>query len=265
MRSVWAQLAAFVVLTFAITWSLWLASFRMGDNGLQPLVFLIGVFGPAFAAVLLTARLGGRAQVRALLHRILISDVGLRWYVFAITFMLAIKLATIGLYRVLTHEWPPFGAEPFVLLLIAIPVSTPVQSGEEVGWRGYALPRLADVIGLRAGSVILGLIWAVWHLPLFLTGATAQSGQSFPVYALGVVAMSVTFAWLYTNTRGSLLLMMLMHSAINQFSFMTQSAVPGATDPWSLHASRLSWISVALLWISAGYFLIRMPRRTRLS
>jgi hypothetical protein len=80
------------------------------------------------------------------------------------------------------------------------------STSEEIGWRGYALPRLAARFGLRRASLILGLIWATWHLPLFFSTSTNPYRQSFPMYALTVMAISVVFAWLYDKTNGSLLL-----------------------------------------------------------
>ena len=80
------------------------------------------------------------------------------------------------------------------------------------------------------------------------------------MYALQVTALSVAMAWLYGHSNGSLLLAMLMHSAANQSKDIVPSAVPGATNPWTLGSSFVAWLTIALLWIGAGYFLARMPR-----
>jgi membrane protease YdiL (CAAX protease family) len=137
------------------------------------------------------------------------------------------------------------------------------QSGEEVGWRGYALPRLAELYGLRLASLILGVVWAVWHLPLFFVRGADTYGQSFFIWAMGVTALSVTFAWLYANTNGSLLLTMLLHSAINQSLGIVSGALPGADNPFSFSTSLPGWITLALLWLTAAYFLVRMPKLRR--
>ena len=83
-----------------------------------------------------------------------------------------------------------------VLLILAIPVSTPVQSGEEIGWRGYALPRLTARLGLAPASVVVGVLWALWHLPFFFIQGVDKTGQSFLVYLLACTAMSIAMAWL---------------------------------------------------------------------
>ncbi|HSP61387.1 MAG TPA: CPBP family intramembrane glutamic endopeptidase, partial [Pyrinomonadaceae bacterium] len=154
--------------------------------------------------------------------------------------------------------WPGFGQEPVYIMAIATVFSTPVQAGEEIGWRGYALPRLSARLGLSSASIALGVIWACWHLPFFFISGTDKSGQSFPVYLLGVTALSVAMAWLYWRTNGSLLLTMLMHAAVNNTKDIVPSAVSAATNAFSLSSSRVAWLSVASLWICAAYFLVRM-------
>src|SRR6266571_3647260 len=142
----------------------------------------------------------------------------------------------------------------------ALVISTPVQAGEEIGWRGYALPRLWERIGLASGSVLLGVIWAVWHLPFFFIPAADTYGQSFPVYLLQVTALSVAAAWLYGNVKGSLLPVMLMHAAVNNTKDIVPSATPGGTDTFGLSASLVAWLTVTLLWVCAAYFLVQMRK-----
>ena len=103
------------------------------------------------------------------------------------------------------------------------------------------------------------MIWACWHLPLFFIAGSDKVGQSFPAFLAQVTALSVAMTWLYAHTRGSLLLVMLMHSAVNQTSGIVPSAAPGAVDPFTLSGSLVAWLTCAVLWICAGYFLVRMP------
>jgi membrane protease YdiL (CAAX protease family) len=221
-------------------------------------LYLLGVFAPSLVAFALTARVGGRAGTLALLRRTVKWDVRARWYVFAVGYMAAIKLAVALLLRIATGAWPAFGQEPVYLMAIAIVFSTPVQAGEEIGWRGYALPRLSARLGLSSASTALGVIWACWHLPFFFISGTDKSGQSFPLYVLSVTALSVAMAWLYWRTNGSLLLTMLMHAAVNNTKDIVPSAVSTAANAFSLSSSLVAWLSVAILWICAAYFLIRM-------
>jgi membrane protease YdiL (CAAX protease family) len=251
---------AFVILTFAISWSLWFAAGVTSTGGPNTPLFLLGVFSPGIVALGLTAFSGGRAAVVALLRRLIDWDVPVRWYVFAVSFMLAIKLTAALVHRVAFGAWPAFGQAPLLLMVAATIASTMMggQVGEELGWRGYALPRLAGRFGLGPASVLLGVIWAVWHLPLFWAPVGDTFGQSFPLYLLQVIALSVAMAWLYSNTRGSLLPVMLLHAAVNNTKDIVPSVDPGATNPWALSHSPVAWITLALMWLCAGYFLNRM-------
>lgn len=250
---------AFFWLTFAITWALWgAAAHLLGKVG--EFWFLPGTIMPSLVALWLTARAEGRPGVRALLARIFDAPAAARWYLFAIGYFVAIKLVVAVIHRAALGAWPRFGELPWYLIAGAILISTPVQAGEEIGWRGYALPRLAQRLGLGPASVLLGMIWAAWHLPLFFIAGTDTFGQSFALYLVQVTALSVAMAWMFGHTNGGLLLMMLMHSAINQTSGIVPSATTVATPAVFLGGSLVGWLSALLLWIGAGFFLARMPR-----
>jgi len=252
----------YFLLTFLVTWSLWFASGITSPAGPHGPLFLLGVFSPGLVAIGLTARHGGRSGVITLLRRLVDWKVSLRWYAFALGYMAAVKLAAASLHRLTWGDWPRFGEQPWYLLLAATLGSTLLagQAGEELGWRGYALPRLAERLGLGAASLLLGVVWALWHLPLFYAPGADTFGQSFPLYLLQVMALSATMAWLYASTRGSLLPVMLFHAAVNNTKDIVPSAEPGAGSPFALSHSRVAWLTVMLLWVGAGYFLVRMRR-----
>jgi len=264
------SLVKFFSLTFILSWTLWIAaafilqkaaSTMSAQTPISGLPFLMGTFAPALVALLLTAQAEGRSGTLALLRRVIQFPQGVRWYVFAVAYFALVKLTVALLYRVATGAWPAFCHIPVYLLMIAIVVSTPVQAGEEIGWRGYALPRLARHLGLAPASLLLGVIWASWHLPFFFIPGSDNSGQSFPVYLLAVTALSIPMAWLYWRTNGSLLLTMLMHSAINNTAGIVASSA-STTSPFSLRTSLVAWLTAAVLWLFAVYFLIRMRRAT---
>jgi membrane protease YdiL (CAAX protease family) len=223
-------------------------------------VFLLGVFAPAIVALGLTFRQGGRAAVELLVARIGRWQVNTWFYAFAIGYMAAVRLGAAVVHRLAVGEWPRFGDTPWLLMLAAILVSTWVQAGEEIGWRGYALPRLARGLGLGAASVVLGAIWALWHLPQFVMGGGPDSGQSFPVYLLIVTALSVAMAWVYWRTSGSLLLVMLLHASVNNTAGIVPAAVPGAANPFTMSGSIVAWTTAGLLWCVAAPLLVSMRR-----
>jgi membrane protease YdiL (CAAX protease family) len=253
-------MVGFFAASYAITWSLWLASRSMTAEVPLELLFLLGTFTPGFVALALTCRAAGRSGVEVLWQRLFDWDVPARWYVFAIGYIVSIKLIVAVLHRALAGAWPRFGNQPWYLMLAATVASTLVggQAGEELGWRGYALPRLAQRFGLGGASVLLGVLWAAWHLPLFFLAEAGTFNQSFPLYLLQVTALSVAMAWVYANTRGSLVPVMLLHAAVNNTKDIVPSAEANAASPWALSHSLVGWLTVALLWLCAGYFLLRM-------
>jgi|SRR5579863_334946 len=259
----------FFVFVYALTWACFFAAVVISQHStpahtsislVRGFLLLLGTFAPAIVALLMTSTEKGRAGVATLLKGLLRWRVGLRWYVFAVTYMAAIKFSVALLHRAITGTWPPFGHELPVVILIAIVISTPFQSGEEIGWRGYALPRMAARMGFGWASVLLGVIWAFWHLPLFFLAGADKYGQSFPVFVLGVTALSVAIAWLYVHANGSLLLTMLMHSAVNQTIGIVPDASPNAHGVLSMSISLPFFLSTLLLCISAAYLLVRMPK-----
>lgn len=227
-------------------------------SSLGYIIYFIGVFAPALVAIFLSWREKGKKAVGALLMKIMKAPNDWRWYVFAVGYLVIIKLLAAIIHRIITGQWPLFGHESFFIIIVAIIFSTPMQAGEEIGWRGFALPRLAKRFGLRIASVILGVTWAAWHLPFFYFQNVDKSGQSFPVYLLSVTAISVAMAWLYWRTNSSLLMTMLMHSAVNNTTGIVPSTLAGARNPFSLNASLVAWITTVIMCIVAVYFLKRM-------
>lgn len=246
-----SSLLKFFGLTFALSWALWsLAALVPVGTPLRTALFLPGTFAPAIVALWL----GGRSP----LDRIFIWPRQARWYVFAIFYVAAVKLTAAVVLRLATGTWPAIEPGQWFVFVVSMLVSTPFQAGEEIGWRGFALPRLTERIGLGAAAVVLGVIWAAWHLPLFFMAGTDTTGQSFPLFLVSVTAISVALAWLYTRTGGSLLLVMLMHAAANNTPHFVPLNATG--NVWALNASLVQWLSAFFLWIGAGYLLVRMRK-----
>jgi hypothetical protein len=263
------SLLAFFVLTYAVTWACFFTAVALSGNfgssvptleHFRTSLLYLGTFAPSLVAIAITAWVEGMPGVLALLRRLAEWQVAVRWYVFAIGYMAAIKIAVAIVHRLVVGSWPRFGNEAWYLIIAAIFLSTPIQAGEEIGWRGYALPRLAARFGFARASLVLGVIWALWHLPLFFVTGLGNYGQSFPIFALGSIALSAGITWLYVHVNGSLLLTMLMHSAVNQTVGIVPSTIADAANPFALSTSLVAWLTDALLWITALYFLVRMRR-----
>jgi membrane protease YdiL (CAAX protease family) len=238
-----SPLAAYFILAFAGTWliagPLALTSGPYGLNLLPVtvpegvdflLVQLSAYTGPLLAAILVTAATEGRAGLRQLRRRIGQWRVGVHWYLIALFGPLLIWLVSYGAVLagapLLTLAGQPAllltTFLPFVLLGLLLP-----SLGEEPGWRGFALPRLQLRYGPLMGSVILGGLHGLWHLPAFFTAAigpfTPERAVSF---LLTAVAVTLLFTWLFNNTGGSVLLAMLLHAANNAASGLMNRLVP---------------------------------------
>jgi membrane protease YdiL (CAAX protease family) len=182
---------------------------------------LAAILGPSLAALALTWRADGPAGVRRLLARLVRVRVPLRWY--AAT-LLPVALGLFGwwLLRVTVGVGPlgRFGGDvgrlplPVVFALFLVSSVGSGALAEELGWRGYALPRLQHRFDPLVASLLLGTGWAVWHLPVFVL---TDAGHTLPFgwYLPRLLAISVLLTWLFDNTRGSVLHAVLLHAAVN--------------------------------------------------
>jgi uncharacterized protein len=260
-------LTRFFIFTFALSWTCFIGVAFLpqvsssASDFFKNAIILLGTFAPSIIVLLLSYKTG---EWKALLDRIGKWNVNARWYLFAIFYMVVVKLLAALVYRWIAGSWPEFGTEAWYIMIIAILFSTLVQAGEEVGWRGYALPRLTEKIGLPFASLLLGVIWAIWHLPLFFVHGADKFGQSFPLFMVQVIALSVALGFLYWKTNGSLLLTMLMHAAVNNTKDIVPSSVKGASHTFELSNSIVAWLSATILWIFAVYFHTKMRNVKRL-
>jgi membrane protease YdiL (CAAX protease family) len=239
-------LITFFALAYAITWAL-VPLFSVS------FVFpVLGLFGPALAAVIVTALTDGRAAVRTLLGRVVQWRVGWIWYLIALGLPFALTLAAQGLHRVLGGSVAAGPGDPIALIAtLAILVV-----GEELGWRGYALPRLQTRFGGMGASLILGALWAVWHLMNAAIPGLERYWYAFPAFALFVVAQTVLFTWISNHARGSVLIAWLFHAAINASG--SQLAIGDPVRQWWLSGAVFGVVAlVVLAW--AGPNLARRP------
>ncbi len=245
-------LLAFYLLTLAVTWSFWIpvaASSRpLLPAHMPPLLLVAGAFGPSLSAIVLVAVEQGGAGIRRLLRPLLKWYVGAGWYLVVFLLPAAVYVSAIALYILLGGAIPSYtGAIPWRLLpayfVIALLFVGPLQ--EEVGWRGYALPMLQTRMSALSASVVLGFLWALWHLPLFWTRGLGHPDVSFGLFATAVMALSILFTWVYNNTQGSLLIILLLHASFN-FTLWFVPVLPAGMLPF-----RLSLIGVGLLWVVA--------------
>ena len=212
-------LITFFVFAYALAWIIEspLVFLRDTVTDTQGLVLVILASNvPSVMAIVLTAMVFGRGALRKLLARLLIWRVNPLWYLVVFLGPVALVGGVVGLNTLmggpaLSLGMPLLGAAVFLAFSI-VPGSA---LGEEIGWRGYALPRLQARMSALSTSLIIGPIWALWHLPLWLTGAPGRTPTLYAAFFASVIALSVILTWVYNSTGGSLLMVVLLHATFN--------------------------------------------------
>lgn len=247
------HLHRFLATAFAFSWLLWLLP-MLKSNGFPDLpesVGLLGMlapFGPAVAAFWLTWRESGAAGAQRLWLRGWRLNSGRKWLIPALLLGPLVALLTVALLlamgRSITweHGVPLLMVVP-IFLLIYVANALP----EEYGWRGYALDPLQARFNALAASLILGAIWALWHLPLFFIEGTTQQAIPFYQFVLQTMLLAVFYTWLYNNTGGSVLIAALFHASANTAA----AAIPS----WTTELGR--WLNFGLLAVIAGIIVWR--------
>lgn len=236
------------ILAFALAWAVWIPV-ALASHGLLPLslnpalVNVLGVFAPLIAALVTTALYEGGARIKTLLRRFLIWRVGLRWYLFVLLWPALLSLVKSGAAVLLGAKAPNFAELPFFQLypyaaeMRSVPLAVLISIifvqqalfssplGEEPGWRGYALPKLQARWGMLGASVVLGALWAIWHLPLNFVQGDSRQGAFSLWLPIGMVVVTIVYTWVFRHTQGSLLLAVLFHNAMNVTGLFLASAL----------------------------------------
>jgi len=248
----------------------------LGSRGILPfrvpvVLWLVMGYMPTLAAVIVTGLTQGREGVRALFRKLLIARVGFKWYLFAIfglavvcivDILLSNQLGSSPARLILPEE--ALAAGPIGLLLNAVLgfLIRGVFNGEELAWRGAALPRLQAKYNALTSSLILSIPWILFHLPLFFTKGSTQENMSFVAYAVQLAATSILFTWLYNNTRGSVLLAYLMHAAMNTWTEFFAIDPANPFQGWMLNGV-LIVIAVIAIAVSGAENLSRTNSRIK--
>jgi membrane protease YdiL (CAAX protease family) len=177
--------------------------------------------GPTLSAFIMTGITEGRIGIRRLLRRYVLWRVAFRWYLFVLLVIPAIELLGAIVVPGALASFQPLTLSLVLTYPVAF-VSTFILGGplgEEPGWRGFALPRLQPLHGPLLGSVILGILWALWHFPLFWSGVwTPPTIPNMVMFIVMITALTIIMTWVFNNAKGSLLITMLMHASFNTFA-----------------------------------------------
>lgn len=215
------QLVKFFVITLAFSWLLWLPAV-LRSNWFPDLPAIVGLpgmfapFGPALAAFWLTWRQSGKAGAKALWLRGWRVSFKKKWLIPALLFGPVTSLIAVVLILLVggeigwEHAVAPLAIVP-IFLLIYFTNALP----EEFGWRGYALDPLQTRFKALPASLVLGAVWALWHLPLFFIEGTTQEAIPMYEFFLQTMVLAIFYTWLHNNTGGSVLIAALFHATAN--------------------------------------------------
>jgi len=270
----------FFAATFAITWGFWLAAIALElrfDSAAGLVILLIGLTGPGIAGigfVYLVYDEQGRADFWARLKQI--RRIGIKWFLIILLIPVAVTIIAAitdmlfgGPGAILGAGVQEFSVNPLAILP-ALFFATLPPILEELGWRGYALDRLQLNWSALNASLILGIVWAVWHLPLFFIEGSFQAESvgfgtmGFWLFMIGIVALSVAFTWVYNNTSRSILAIILLHGWVNFVSETIEVGDLFYYAHWVLLAVLLTAIWGAKTLTSAEE-LPRPPRNTKIN
>jgi uncharacterized protein len=240
-------LVIFFVLAFVFTWANWipraLSSRGLLDLAVPDFLSLVAGYGPALAAIIVTSLVNGKAGLRQLYRRLVQWRVALQWYVVVLFLPATTMLTALGLHLLfggvtssvtdstsLQLGLPDAPLWQQTLLLMLMFTLGFDGLGEEIGWRGYALPKLLTRHSALVASLILGALWALWHLPYALTLGSVMSSRPFYSFVPGMLASAILFTWIFNNTKGSILMAIVFHAAGNVTANVLPVLVPGVND-----------------------------------
>jgi membrane protease YdiL (CAAX protease family) len=259
--------AVFYFIAFALSWSIVIpqaaASRGLISVQLPGAVGFLSPLAPMLAAMLMSWREGGTAELKRLLRPLLAWRAAPRWYAIALLGFPLLALVAVVLSFVITghradlsanyihNVFPQFrrNLSPWLLFLPFLVFSIVTTIPEETGWRGFALPRLQRRWGPLLASLVVGSLWGLWHLPDFYYLQAAQSGISFPLFLAGTVSTSILFTWIFNGTGGSLLIVSILHSTFNAGDVFLPllPQITGTTLQLEVYLALITAVAVTLL------------------
>ncbi|MEU8899537.1 type II CAAX endopeptidase family protein [Nocardia sp. NPDC048505] len=230
------HLIEFFVLALALTWMWWIPA-ALIERGVLPLdlpwivLMIPGGLGPLAAALLCARTTEG---VRPFLRRAFRWRAAPRFYLVATAGMAALILGVVPAHLLAGASWDGAGARSGLLALPALAVFTFVLGGgidEEFGWHGFALPHLQDRLPVWAANVTLGLLWSLWHLPLWWNPAVAQYDSNFPLYIVSTTGFALVLGWLFNASGGNVMVVVTAHTVAN-LAYGLQAAALDEVYQW---------------------------------
>lgn len=210
------------------------------------LFFVVGGVGPTLAAVAVIYMLHGKDGPRKLFEPLTYWRVGLRWYLVGLFAYPIIWLLAVYLPGGVSLDVEKLNKGILIPLFLS---SILMNVWEEIGWRGFALPRLQAKYTALASSLIVGTLWGLWHLPLLLMKDYPMASYPAIPFFVGIIAASVLYTWIFNGTRGSILLVTLFHAAGNATAgFLREGVEIPETIPYTALMTLVAAVSAVALF-----------------
>lgn len=258
------EVIVYLITTFLFTWIFWGIAFTSTSLSLNGLFRIVGSFMPSIMSIIFTGYYHGVNGIKKLLKKLTIWRINPFFYAFAFLYTaMSIYIPSficsiIGVnYKIHINNYVSgFQLTSPLMILIcffaAMIFGGPV--GEELGWRGFVLPKLQKKVNPLISSIILGTIWASWHIPMFYFHVTGYD-ISFISYLLETIWLTTLFTWLYNNTKGSLLIIILYHSFDN---FIMAICFNDFMKNFNIY-SVIFWIIGLIVLLCIAFDMIRKP------
>ena len=175
------------------------------------ILFTVARFSPLIAAFVVTAITEGKASARALWRRFWNLNLRIKWLLVAVLLNPALRLVASLVDRTLVGQAYPFFDTNFLTMVVTGLI---IGMQEEFGWRGYVLPRFQAKWNALTSSIILGVIWAPYHLGNWFLPPGQGRQDSFWEFALWIILLSILYTWIFNNTNGSILAAILFHGMV---------------------------------------------------
>jgi uncharacterized protein len=257
---------AFFVLAYALAWIIESPLVFLTDSVTRTQGLILTILSanvPSVVAIGLTAMVFGRGALRKLLGRLLIWRVNPLWYLGVVLGPVALVAGMVGLNTLLGGPALSLGM-PLVSVAIffAFSIFPGSALGEEIGWRGYVLPRLQSRMSALSAALLIAPIWGLWHLPLWLDGAPGHTPLIYVGFVLSVFALSILLTWVYNSTGGSLLLVVLAHATFNLPITILYGALGGrVTVPVLLYFGLMAVAAIVVVIVAGPAHLSRKHRK----
>lgn len=248
----------YVLLACALSWPtgyIGLSDLETVPETIRVTLNYFAKFGPSLAGIIMTYLLLGREGTMQLLRGLLNFTARPKWYFIALILPSLAWLSVIGFLVMQGNSVGPFEAAGLLIVPVLIAKHFFIGGGlgEELGWRGFMLPRLQDKHSALGSSIILGVVWGLWHLPALID----EGAVSIVLFTIYTTVLAIIYTWVFNGTGGNLFIVTLLHATMNGTNGFMEKLFPGLTEI----DSRVILVGLCWLIFAVGLIIVTGPRK----